>query len=94
MIHIKRNEPPSGGPAEPTVPAYLTKHQLAARLGVCLRTVDYLVAKQRIPFVRLSTRLIRFPVAEIDLYLQRHLTVTPRNVLPAPDGNETSGGGQ
>lgn len=58
--------------------AYLTKQQLARRLNVSPRTVDNLIARRALPFVRLSGKLIRFPRAAVDEHIQRHFTVNAR----------------
>ena len=60
-------------PQEPL--EYLTKNQLAARLGVSLLTIDNLMARHRLPYVRLSRKLIRFPKAEVDHYIASNLTI-------------------
>lgn len=68
---------PTTSPALPP-DAYLTKQQLARRLNVSPRTVDNLMARRALPFVRLSAKLIRFPVAAVEAYLRDHLTVRAR----------------
>lgn len=71
-------EPGSPNPPAPQADAYLTKQQLAQRLNVSLRTVDNLIARRAIPFVRLSGKLIRFPKAVVDEHIQRHFTIHAR----------------
>ena len=44
------------------------KHQLAARLGVSVRTIDNLL-KRGLPYIRLTRKLIRFPRAAVDEWL-------------------------
>jgi excisionase family DNA binding protein len=78
---MNTNEPIQPTPAtSPALPpdAYLTKQQLARRLSVSPRTVDNLIARRALPFVRLSARLIRFPVAAVEAYLRDHLTINAR----------------
>ena len=70
-------------PATDTIPVpvsddYLTKQQLARRLNVSTRTVDNLIARRAIPFVRLSGKIIRFPKVAVDEHIQRHFTVNAR----------------
>jgi excisionase family DNA binding protein len=45
-----------------------SKKQLAARLGVSVRTIDNLLAKG-LPFIRLTSKLIRFPRVAVDQWL-------------------------
>lgn len=58
--------------------AYLTKQQLARRLNVSPRTVDNLIARRAIPFVRLSGKIVRFPRVAVDEHIQRHFTINAR----------------
>jgi excisionase family DNA binding protein len=66
------NIDPSGGTArnvEQTSPRdYENKHQLAARLGVSVRTIDNLL-KRGLPYVRLTRKLLRFPRVATDQWL-------------------------
>lgn len=62
----------------PASDAYLTKQQLARLLNVSPRTVDNLIARRALPFVRLSGKLIRFPRAAVDEHIRRHFTVNAR----------------
>jgi excisionase family DNA binding protein len=54
---------------------YQSKQQIAQRLGVSVRTIESLMAARKIPFIRISRKLVRFPVAEVDAYLRRNLRV-------------------
>ena len=73
------NEPKTGQPAEAACPPeYETKSQVARRLGVSQRTIDNLMARRLLPFVKLSPKIIRFPRVEVDNYLRRHLTIKAR----------------
>ncbi len=69
-----------------TVPAladsleYLNKRQMAAWLGVSVRTIDNLLRARKIPFVRLSARLVRFPRSEVDAHFARNARVNPRTL--------------
>ena len=47
---------------------YESKKELAARLGVSVRTVDNLLTRG-LPHIKLSRRLIRFPRAATDAWL-------------------------
>jgi excisionase family DNA binding protein len=47
---------------------YENKQQLAARLGVSVRTIDNLL-KRGLPYVRLTRKLIRFPRVPVDEWL-------------------------
>jgi excisionase family DNA binding protein len=63
---------PSGSPAAPD---YETRRQVAHRLGVSERTIGNMMRARRIPFIRLTPKLIRFPRAEVDSYLAAHYRV-------------------
>ena len=54
---------------------YETKAQVARRLGVSERTIENMVHDRRIPYVRLTSKILRFPKADVDAYIQRHLRV-------------------
>jgi excisionase family DNA binding protein len=56
------------GTAGPPPPEYENKKQLAARLGVSVRTVDNLLTRG-LPYCRLTRKLIRFPRAVVDEWL-------------------------
>jgi excisionase family DNA binding protein len=43
------------------MPALLTKAEVADLLGVTVRTVNNLMARRKIPFVRLSHRIVKIP---------------------------------
>lgn len=57
---------------------YLTKQQLAARLGVSVRTIDGLMRQRKIPYIKLTARLVRFPADEVEAYLAEYLRIDPR----------------
>ena len=67
---------PPAGLSSP--PAYFTKRELAFYLGVSVRTCDNLLAAGKLPHVRFSCRLIRFPRAAVEAYLRDHLTIRAR----------------
>jgi excisionase family DNA binding protein len=52
-------------------PRPLTKAELAQHLQVCPRTVDYLMARRKIPFIKLGGRLVRFRLADVERALKR-----------------------
>jgi excisionase family DNA binding protein len=49
-----------------------SKQEVALAVGVSLRTVDNWMAQKRIPFIRLSARLIRFDLERVKTALQRY----------------------
>ena len=51
-----------------TQPDYENKRQLAARLGVSVRTIDNLLVRG-LPHLKLTRRLTRFPRAAVDEWL-------------------------
>lgn len=66
---------PAPGPGKTEAPQYLNKQQLAARLGVSIRTIETLMAERKLPYLRLTRKLVRFPVAEVDACLAHNLRV-------------------
>ena len=56
------------GVAQPPARDYEDKKQLAARLGVSVRTIDNLL-KRGLPYIRLTRKLLRFPRAAVDEWL-------------------------
>jgi excisionase family DNA binding protein len=60
----------------PISPDYETKSQVARRLGVSERTIEAMVHDKRIPYVRFTSRILRFPKAEVDAYIAKHLRVS------------------
>jgi excisionase family DNA binding protein len=49
-----------------------SKQEVALAAGVSLRTVDNWMAQKRIPFIRLSARLIRFDLERVKAALARY----------------------
>ena len=56
----------------------LTKAQFAERIGVCPRSIDSWCATKKIPFLRITSRLIRIPWPEALDHLNRKFRVNPR----------------
>ncbi len=56
-------------------PDYETKSQVARRLNVSRRTIDNLMRQRRLPFIRLTSKIVRFPKAEVDAFLARNFRV-------------------
>jgi len=56
-------------------PDYETKSQVARRLNVSRRTVDNLMRQRRLPFIKLTSKIVRFPKSEVDAYLARNFRV-------------------
>ncbi len=59
---------PVPGAGQVTQRDYENKKQLAARLGVSVRTIDNLLARG-LPHLKLTRKLIRFPRAAVDEWL-------------------------
>ena len=57
---------------------YETKLQVARRLNVSRRTIDNLIRQRRLPFIKLTSKIVRFPKAEVDAYLAQHLRINAR----------------
>jgi excisionase family DNA binding protein len=51
---------------------FLSKQELALALGVSPRTIDNWMKQRRIPFIRISARLIRFDLNRVKEALQRY----------------------
>jgi hypothetical protein len=51
---------------------FLSKQELALVIGVCPRTIDNWMAQKRIPFIRLSARLIKFNLERVKAALARY----------------------
>ena len=56
-------------------PDYETKSQVARRLNVSPRTIDNLMRQRRLPFIKLTSRIVRFPKAAVDDYLAGHCRI-------------------
>jgi excisionase family DNA binding protein len=59
----------------PALPDYETKSQVARRLNVSRRTIDNLMRQRRLPFIKLTSKIVHFPKAEVDAYLARHFQI-------------------
>ena len=51
---------------------FLSKQELALAVGVSPRTIDNWMAQRRIPFIRLSARLIKFNLERVKTALGRY----------------------
>jgi excisionase family DNA binding protein len=51
---------------------FLSKQELALAVGVSPRTIDNWMAQKRIPFLRLSARLIKFNLDRVKAALARY----------------------
>jgi excisionase family DNA binding protein len=51
---------------------FLSKQELALSIGVSPRTIDSWMAQKRIPFIRLSARLIKFNLERVKAALARY----------------------
>jgi excisionase family DNA binding protein len=51
---------------------FLSKQELALAIGVSPRTIDNWMAQKRIPFLRLSARLIKFNLERVKAALVRY----------------------
>ena len=51
---------------------FLSKQELALAVGVSPRTIDNWMAQRRIPFLRLSPRLIKFNLERVKAALARY----------------------
>ena len=53
-------------------PGYFNKQQVARHLNVSKRTIDSLMRARKLPFIRLTRKLVRFAKADVDTYLAKH----------------------
>lgn len=53
-----------------TLPAKVTRHQLAALLNLSVRSVDQLAARGRIPFFKIG-KSVRFDPVEVEAHLRQ-----------------------
>jgi excisionase family DNA binding protein len=44
-------------------------------LNVSKRTIDNLMKQRRLPFIKLTSKLVRFPKAEVDAFLTQNFRV-------------------
>ena len=51
-------------------PDFLTKTQVAELIGVSTRTIDNLMRRGQLPYLKLSERLVRFPRTDLKIRLQ------------------------
>jgi excisionase family DNA binding protein len=82
---MNKNDRPTkseSGAGELESPEFETKAQLARRLSISTRTVENLMRSGKLPFVRLTSKLVRFPRKSVDAYVQRHLLVQGRAFHP------------
>lgn len=54
---------------------YLTKQQVARYLNVSVRTVDSLMRARKLPFIKLTRKLVRFRRQDVDEYLARNFRI-------------------
>jgi len=59
-------------------PDYETKSQVARRLNVSRRTIENPMRQRRLPFIKLTAKIVGFPRAEADAYLAQHFRINAR----------------
>ena len=57
---------------------YVNKREVAAMLGVSRRTIDNLMRAGRIPFFKLSRKLVRFHREDLNDYLRKTCRIAGR----------------
>jgi excisionase family DNA binding protein len=67
-----RNSVNGNGTGQSLGRQFLSKQELALVLGVSPRTIDNWTAQKRIPFIRLSARLIKFDLERVKAALARY----------------------
>src|SRR5258708_19584121 len=79
---MKESHLPAPQPEVPEVRDYENKRQLAARLGVSVRTIDNLMARG-LPHIKLTSKLTRFPRGPVDEWLaERQVRRAGKEVKP------------
>ncbi len=75
---------------------YWTRKELAARIGVSVDWIDRQVATRRIPYVKLSHKVVRFPIAAVEAWIiqQMSLPACVDRARPAVSANANHVGGQ
>ena len=68
-------ENPAPGSAAQIEPEPLTKAEAAHLLSVSTRTIDNLKRQNRISYVKLTSKMVRFPRQEILRHVRENLTV-------------------
>jgi excisionase family DNA binding protein len=68
MECMTENLQPAAGAGQPQAREYENKRQLAARLGVSVRTIDNLLTRG-LPHIKLTRKLTRFPRAAVEEWL-------------------------
>lgn len=51
---------------------YLSKGEVALRLGVCVETVTHLMRKKKIPYYKLTNKLVLFKESDLEEAMKRH----------------------
>lgn len=62
---------------------FWTRHELAEQLGVSVDWVDRQVAARRIPFIKPSRKVIRFPVVAMRIWMEQQMII-PSNMQHLP----------
>jgi excisionase family DNA binding protein len=79
MMFRKRIVSMNSKPNQITASAdYETKSQVARRLNVSRRTIDNLMRQRRLPFIKLTSKIVRFPKIEVDAYLAQQFHMNAR----------------
>jgi excisionase family DNA binding protein len=70
--HLSIKSPDHDDSTTPLPKWLLTKREIATVLNVSPRTIDNWVAQKRIPFFRLSPRLLRFDLRKVQIAIERY----------------------
>ena len=66
---------PASGSAAQIEPELITKAVTADLLGVSTRTIDNMMRQKRISYVKLTSKIVRFPRREILQHIRENLTI-------------------
>ena len=74
VICMKDNKNPAPDSAVQIEPELLTKPEAACLLGVSTRSIDNMMRQKRISYVKLTSKIVRFPRREMLRHIFENLT--------------------
>jgi len=52
-------------------PLFVSKREMARHLNVSVRTIDYMMAEKKIPYIKLRQRAVRFNLSKVMEHLDK-----------------------
>lgn len=65
------------------VHALLTQKEMAERLGISKRSLAYMQDRKEIPYIRMSSRMVRYNENAVMEHLMTNNCIRPVNTIPA-----------